>query len=222
MKMNELFSKFIYKKISLAEKIYNGENDGGYNEIVLIFSAVLSSIASEMWPGKNIDRKRFVELLVKYTPFSLKAKYISIPVLWQKFIQINDFDSQIILEKKYNLKGYQLLTDEEIDSTEDYIFEILPKLTEKEIRKYSYAQIFYEYVRSPIIHEYQISDSADQIMVTQRDVLVSYNNTLIFPYKRIYFHFRWMKEITTSLIERLNSFDIELPSELPIKWWIDG
>jgi hypothetical protein len=72
--------RFSLKKLAVAKGLNEGLINGSYVEAVLISCGLLSGIASEIWPGENIDRKRFIELLVKYDNSNLASR-ISLPLI---------------------------------------------------------------------------------------------------------------------------------------------
>ena len=75
--------KFLQGRIDLVKSLLNSSLNIHYADCVLIICAVLSACASIRWPKKEIgiDRKRFVELLIKYSPDVFHASWISIPSL---------------------------------------------------------------------------------------------------------------------------------------------
>ena len=54
---------WVTKKRDTALRLANGECGGSYGEAMLILCTILSALAAEVWPGTQIDKRRFVELL---------------------------------------------------------------------------------------------------------------------------------------------------------------
>ena len=71
---NSWLKEWSDSKVDLALRLNSGECGGTYAEAVIILCSVLSGIAADVWPGRNKDRKRFVELLVKYSSDSLNCQ----------------------------------------------------------------------------------------------------------------------------------------------------
>ena len=71
---------FLQGRIDLVRDLDNNSSVH-YSDKVLIISAVLSACASHRWPGQRIDKKRFVELLVKHSPGDFHTSWVSVPSL---------------------------------------------------------------------------------------------------------------------------------------------
>jgi hypothetical protein len=72
-------SKFVAEKLKVAAALDVGECGGDYIDSAVIMAAVLNAIASQLWPGKGHDRKRFVELWATYC--DPEARRVSVPLL---------------------------------------------------------------------------------------------------------------------------------------------
>src|SRR5512138_640924 len=72
---------FVERKIVVAQALDRGECGGSYAEACIIMASVISGIASDLWPGKGLDRKRFVELWARYADPALSPNLISVPLL---------------------------------------------------------------------------------------------------------------------------------------------
>ena len=59
------------QKQAIALDLDRGKCGGSYGEAALIFGAVISALAAEVWPGQGIDRMRFVQLLKDFAPPNL-------------------------------------------------------------------------------------------------------------------------------------------------------
>ena len=73
-------TEWFRKKQKIAQSLNNGDCGGSYGEAVIILCATLNALAAEVWPGKKIDRVRFVQLLKEFAPPKLNATQISIPI----------------------------------------------------------------------------------------------------------------------------------------------
>ena len=57
---------WVSDKCAVAGRLSRGEAGGGYAESVILVCATLSALSAELWVGRNIDRVRFIEMLVKF------------------------------------------------------------------------------------------------------------------------------------------------------------
>ena len=212
---------FVDNKISLCQKILDSKIGGSYFEVYLILSSVISGIASLIWPGRGIDRKRFVELLIRFDSSENEFSRISTPLLLDNFK--NSSITNIEVFKKYQeFQVSRILTGSEIDFNENYIVNVTKEIVIKDLRSFSYANIFYSEVRSSIVHQYELSKIASLFPMTIRRELVSYNNYLEKPNRRICFNIQEMmnriKLISTNVFREIKM----VPQKTPISWWVDG
>lgn len=221
--MYNWLKKFVKNKLQIADYLYSGECDGGYPEATLILSSVLSGISSELWPGSNIDKRRFVETMVQFTNSESLVKNISIPILIEHLKHNKDIDTiNILKENKLFYDTYQVLTNREVDYPEDYCLRLLSSIDLKLLRNFSYASLFYQKVRSGFVHEYKTSKFASAHPQTQRNVKISYINSMEFPNHRIYFHYDWIKEVINQIVMAIEKNNTIFPREKPKSWWLDG
>jgi len=66
--METLRTKLTEKKNGILCNLEAGQCGGSYGEAVIILCAALSAVAADVWPGKGIDRVRFVQLLKDFAP----------------------------------------------------------------------------------------------------------------------------------------------------------
>lgn len=78
--MNSYLQRLVERKIRLAKEVVKSEN-GGYLDAMVLLLPVISGIASLKWPGKGIDKGRFVELLVRFNKQTFSR--VSLPMLIQ-------------------------------------------------------------------------------------------------------------------------------------------
>jgi hypothetical protein len=197
----------------------------GYGEATFLLCAVLSAIASEVWPGNAKDRARFVELLVRYTPPELRATTISVPLLeaWLRGGK-RTVEAQDIRNTMIRYPDSRVLQGKEVDVTEDVILEAHPTLRVAEVRSFSYAALLYSELRSGYAHEYQPGNCAvSWSMSSNPHSMVCYANQ-IDPATResgrlIHFPVPWMAELTTHA-EQLTRGVAPAPSFQD--WWFSG
>jgi len=173
------FKKQVEKADKLIE-IY--EKDGIYDaEIILCCTA--SALASTIWQRNHkdkIDRKRFVEFLVKFSTITPPVETISACILSEQLEHNKkNVELEIAIKKffvsEFNYRGkspfeygesgsglyagtlQSIIPPEKIDTSEIEIQRLLPSLSLKEIRNASYASVIYSDLRSGLIHEYEVT-----------------------------------------------------------------
>ena len=222
--MKNWFTNWVKKKIKIASKLNDGELGGGHAESMIILSTVISALSSMVWPGENIDRKRFIELLKKFTNTTPETTRISIPLFVNELRNTSRNKEADIFQNEFMNYGHtRVLNCDEVDKTEDEIIMICSNLNSQEIRKFSYANILYQEVRCNYIHEYYSGKRADPFPMTRKNnACVSYINWVNDPYRHIHFHFDWIKEIILTVANALDNFEETLPLKYPESWWIEG
>ncbi len=112
-------------KVAIAKRLASGECDGGYPEAVLLIGAVISALAAEWWPGRGIDRQRFVELLIAAQPGA--ASTISTPLLVEFLRKIEKRDVAERLRVARGLTEKSLVVSgEEVDGSESDAVKAAP------------------------------------------------------------------------------------------------
>lgn len=235
-------SQWVSDKTDTALCLYNGSCGGGYNEAIIILSATISSLAAEVWPGEYKDKKRFVELIVSYCNPGLNSSFISLPLLIQHLelmakaaksgalVKENLLEQASILREKFiNYNDFQVLRARDTDKSEMEVLDVCPNLPTKILRKYSYPSIFYEEVRSRLVHEYKTGEKTDSWAVAATDEdEISYGNwrrnPLVDnrPIRRIHFPIHWLISIAKSVAESVDLKPPKDPLEDPRAWWLSG
>ena len=219
-------TEWIEKKQKIALSLNLGGCGGTYGEAVIILCSALSALAAEIWPGKNrIDRKRFVELIVKLSPSRLETTKISIPILVDYLQQKGRYSEMTHIEGSFlNYGVSHVLLGDKVDKFESEILAVCNTFSLKEIRKCSYANLLYEEIRSGYAHEYRPSDRAYQRAQTSRSASISYVNQLDKtnkPHRLIHFHIDWVANLAVKTAKVVDAAAV-LPREQPSNWWIDG
>lgn len=220
---------WVSEKCEVASALARGEAGGSYSEAAILVCAALNALAAEVWPGRNIDRARFIELLVRLGTSPKFLMTISTPLLVRYLETTHSKASATLLTSKLlNFSQTRVVTGSEVDRVEGELMSICPDLTPKEIRKFSYACLLYEEVRSSYAHEYKPGAKADSWPMTMSaDQSVSYVNRLLVAGvpetgRLIHFHITWLTELAVDIASSIDALDRALPHQVPSSWWIDG
>ena len=194
---------------------------------------MLSGIASELWPGKGIDKRRFVQSWVQFSEPNLSPNLISVPLLAQ---QLRDdgkaSEAQTIENARPEMFGFGnqtvILNGKDVDASELEIVKWVPVLELSFIRRFSYPAVFYEHVRSSLFHEWKLSPKTTGIPMTSFPAGVSYVNRLdtanmAISRRVIHFHMEWLADVVRSIAANsANLITSGKTLSLPTIWWIEG
>ena len=217
-------SEWADKKSKLALELGNGGCGASYGEAVLILCAALSAFAAEVWPGTGIDRKRFVQLLMRFSPSDLSPTLISVPILAGYVRKQRRRGALRRLHQSFlNFGHSRVVTGHDVDKPEKEILSVCPSLKKREMRDFSYASLLYREVRSGYVHEYRPGGRADSwAMAARNDVHVSYVNWANDPDRHIHFHVPWLCALVTETAKAVDGISKRLPLRKPKRWWSDG
>jgi hypothetical protein len=220
---------WVTEKCEIATALARGEARGSYSEAAILVCAALSALAAEVWPGRNIDRARFIELLVRLGPTPNLPMTISVPLLLRHVELTSSKSSAKLLKDTFlPFSATRVVTGPEVDKMEDEVLSICSDLTPKDIRKFSYACLLYEEVRSAYAHEYKPGAKADSWPMTMSEgQSVSYVNRLLaagIPEtgRFIHFHIAWLAKLAVDIARNIDIHRATLPRQAPASWWIDG
>ncbi len=222
--MNSWLKEWSDTKIELARRLNSGECGGSYAEAVIILCSVLSGISADVWPGRKIDRKRFVELLVKYTGASLYSQKVSVPLLVGAMrdkgeIQLADQISRDLMPSN----KARVITGDEVDKTIDELKAAYPTVDSATLKKNSYACLLYEEVRSGYIHEYKPGERSDSWAMgsVRKNSPIIYINRIDKPDRLIYFNVSWLASLISEAVNILSKND-PLPTFSDYSsWWLE-
>ena len=220
---------WVSEKCEVARALARGEAGGSYSEAAILVCAAFNALAAEVWPGRNIDRARFIELVVRLGTSPKLLMTISTPLLVRHLETSHAKASAALLRNKFlNFSPTRVVTGLEVDRMEDELMSICPDLTPRSIRKFSYACLLYEEVRTSYAHEYKPGAKADSWPMTMsEDQSVSYVNRLLVAGvpetgRLIHFHITWLTKIAVDIASSIDAIDRVLPHQVPTNWWIDG
>lgn len=210
-------------KVALVRKL--SAIGGSYGDAVVILSAAISALAAEAWPGRGIDRHRFIELLARFSPARFRATAISLPLLVDELRSDGlHAEAHALHQNMLPLCDSQVLIGDDVDRSESEVTRACASLQTPQMRRCSYAAVFYGEVRSGYAHEFSAGPRADsRAMTMKNDVHVSYVNTVGRP-RRIYFHQDWLFELAGELADAVDvaASSNPMPWARPTRWWIDG
>jgi hypothetical protein len=198
----------------VRELLGPGTPDVSYADLVLILSAVISASAALRWPGRSIDRQRFVELLVRESPEEYHLSWISVPAL---------IDMGYVSESDtaYGKPGQstRIFQDEEIDCTYADARNTYAALLPKTLKQCSYAALIYEWLRCGYAHEYSPHKNITHVPASRHDARISYigRGTPQGVTRMISFHLDYMIRIA----EYHATNAAETPEQLPPEWWAE-
>ena len=215
---------WVRKKQKVAVQLAKGQCDGSYGDAALILCSCLSALAAEVWPGDHIDRKRFVELLAKFSLPQLLCTRMSIPLLVDALRSQQRVKEASQIEGKFmgQFPAGQILTGDDIDHNENEIRTACGSISGKDMREFSYANLLYKEIRSAYTHEGRTGDAAESWPQTGTPAYVSYVNSLVPPCRRIHFHIEWISALVEDAAEAVDRLTPIPPRQRPETWWLEG
>jgi hypothetical protein len=224
------YLSWVDEKVDLASDLGQGLCGAGYADGAIILCTCISALASRLWvESKGHDRKRFVELVTKFSGLDHSPKLISVPLLVQDHAEWRA--SAIITDKSFRLTA-------DDDKTEDELMALRSTnliADRKKLRSYSYANILYEDIRCGFAHTYLPTDNAridDPLAeIFGRDLTkVSYVNRMSQNMRQIHFPLGWIASVAKRVAHGLDKERIQNNKQIgenigiavPRQWWIDG
>ena len=205
---------FLKGRLDIAKALSSYIPGATYADVVLIITAVLSACASLRWPGRGIDKKRFIELLVLHSPVDFHTSWISIPALInQGFISEEEMPY-----KKGNFT--RIFCGEEIDLPINEASVRYPNVPNEQFKQHCYASLIYEWLRCGYAHKYCPHENVTHVSPSHKEARVSYIGRLIGENRRkrmLSFHLDYLMSIAEYHISILAS----KKSSPPTTWWIE-
>ena len=212
---NEII-EFAKRRIAVASNLNNGLCGGSLKDAVLILSSAFSAIASALWPGKHIDKQRFIQLMIKFSNHLPHPSTISIPLLCQSKYALPASLKTFYLQ----YDDSRILIDLDIDKDEEEIIKLFGHIPKNILRRFSYANLFYQEFRSGIVHGYETTENAFLLPFTERKYSISYINYISI--KKIVFKFNWLVGTLESISKNVQLIHTDLPTKENNEWWING
>jgi hypothetical protein len=205
--------RFLRKRVELARTLATDNPLADYSDVVLVVTAVLSACASIRWPGKGVDRRRFVELLVKNSPEDFRLSWVSIPALINRG-SIRESDTPYA-----GGNSTRIFRDDEIDLPFQDVRTRYPSVPQDQVRKYSYASLIYDWLRCGYAHEYHAHEDIITVPPSRKNARVSYIGrwTSESSKRMVALHLDYLLEIADYHVCALPETEDPRPSV----WWLD-
>jgi hypothetical protein len=206
---------FLCDRIRLVRELLTDDApDVSYADLVLILTAVISACAAHRWSGKGIDRKRFVELLVRESPNEHHLSWICVPALLVGG-DISEADTP------WGKLGHstRVFRDDEIDLSFSDARNDYPLLKTKQIKNCSYAALIYEWLRCGYAHEYCSHANITYVPPSDHHARISYVGRITQNgiTRMVSFHLEYLLQVAEYHAENLSP----APVVPPPTWWID-
>jgi len=207
--------EFLQARIDLARRLASGEAGGTYADAVLVATSVLSACAALRWPGNRIDKKRFVELLVRDSPVRFCTSWVSVPALINDGL-VHEADSP------YGIPGNscRIYTGSEIDLSIVSAKHTYPQVPLGKLKECCYASLLYTKLRCGYVHEYVPHESITHAWPSRKPGLVSYIRRLTDgkTITMISFDLNYLMDLAEFHVVHI----VERTQECPAKWWVDS
>lgn len=223
------FQKWLNSKLELATLLVEEKGEEAEPDAQILLCCAISGFAAVLWPGTGLDRQRFIQLLIEFSPIHERLKRISTPVLASNLRNSKNSKSAKVLSDKY-FPGHptEMLDPEQVDRPESEIISIFPSLKLKKIRKASYASIIYTDLRCALVHEYSLSPNlTDFNLFGNTDTPTYVNIQTIAGQRRRVLHLpiNYIKTILKETADNLFEYWASSTSwtkPIPSSWWADG
>lgn len=204
--------EFLQGRIELAKWLAAEVPQAHYADLVLILTAVLSACAARRWPGDYIDRRRFVEVLVRCSAPQFHTSWVSLPALLGDYPGANEMPA--------GMPDTRILCGHEVDLSYEEAEKQYPDFSAKDLRNHSYASLIYRWLRCGYAHEYWANENVTHVPASNEKARVSYIGRLTtHGHRRMAsFHLEYLVELAEHHVSILSSAACDRPSV----WWIDG
>ena len=202
---------FLLGRVRLVREMMESEIDVHYADLALILCSVISACSAIRWPGRGIDRCRYVELLACHSPTDAHASWVSVPAL---------IDRELVAEGDTPYKGNEtrIFRDEEIDLEIAAAQRQYPCVTMRNLKRCSYANLIYEWLRCGYAHGYWHNENVTHVPASRHDARISYIGRSIGNGTRrmVAFHIDYL----IGLAEHHATNLVDSPQAHPATWWL--
>lgn len=226
------FMNIVERKLGVVQAPAEGQCGGSYSDACILISGMVSGIAADLWPREGIDKKRFIEVWARYADPALSPLLISTPLLvdfLRRNRRVQEAKTIEALRAQAFGPGHQsrVVTSADVDIPEQETLSVCPQLGPGGVRAYSYPAVFYQHVRSALVHEYHLGDAATTWPMTKSEASVSYANVVDWKkpsrqYRQIHYHIPWLLEVVRSIAKNTQTVLESAPLPSPTPWWVEG
>jgi len=206
---------FLQDRIRLVRELVDSEISVSYGDLVLILSAVISACAAARWPGRGIDRRRFIALLVQFSPSEAHTTWVCVPAL---------INSNLVAEvdTPYGSPGdnTRIFRDHEIDLELSVAQAKYSNVSRADLKRHTYAALIYEWLRCGYSHEYCPHENITHVPPSRHSARLSYigRTTSNGLRRMISFHLDYLIDLA-----QYHAMSIaKNPDPWPRRWWIDA
>lgn len=223
------FEEWLKRRLDIADSIVTNFYHLALYDAEILLCCTVSSLAAAMWPGKGIDRVRYVEFLVGFSRVCPALTLISVPRLVAHRREAGDGTSVEQLKRAFYPESDALVvTHRQIDTAEDEVRRVVPELPISKIRRASYAHVIYEDLRSGLVHEFMpTSHLSDSPMTTQADVPSYYNlldSSTQVSHRLLHLPYDYIQDVVqssaTAAFDKWKTAD-NWEQPRPAEWWVD-
>lgn len=206
---------FLIDRIRLVrELLHDDELDVAYADLVLILCSVISACAALRWPGRSVDRRRFIELLVNHGLDEHHAYWVSVPSL---------INAGLINESDTPYRGgnsTRIFRGSEIDLPIETAISSYTTIPTGRLKSSSYATLIYEWLRCGYAHEYCPHESITHVPPSRHVARISYIGRIVNgnTIRMASFHLDYLIDLAEFHANNLP----DAPSPRPKEWWIDA
>lgn len=206
--------EFLLDRIKLVNELIVGGPRVEYADLVLILTAVLSACSARRWPGRGIDRNRFVELLISHSPSDAHCEYVCLSsLLIAKHISEAD--------TPWGRSGefMRIFRDDEVDLPYSEARIRYPHILPLELKQHTYASLIYSWLRCPYAHEYCMGGATSHVPAINQPARISYIGRRYADGKVVRiatFHLDYILSLATHHAESL----VDSPEPKPQEWWL--
>jgi hypothetical protein len=223
------YRRFFETRCELARWIIIEKGKGFEADAEIILCCALGALATKLWPGLRIDRQRFTQLLIDFSPTQFNLKLISTPVLAWQLRDQGDTSTSINLATHF-FPGHPTedLQPALVDQEDTVVFAAFPHLDRKSIRRASYASVIYSDLRSGLVHEYDFSGPITSMALSDKISRPSYLNITYEDgqtRRLLHLPFEFILTVLSAVAESLLSYwenASEYEKSRPPSWWVDG
>ncbi len=206
--------QFLEDRIRLVRELIDSDVSVAYGDLVLILSAVISSCAAARWPGRGNDRRRFVELLIQYSPADAHTNWVCVPAL---------INSNLIAEADTPYgpsENTRIFRDDEVDLELTAAQAKYASVLLGDLKRCTYAVLIYEWLRCGYAHEYCPHNNITHVPPSRYNARLSYigRGTPNGLKRMISFHLDYLIDLAQHHVADY----ADAPEPTPRQWWIDA